>query len=234
MAHKIGKQTVIMDDPPRVLSYASVVSKKEGEGPLKDYFDIVNDDMLFSEKSWEKAESQIQQTAVKKALEKGGFQNSDIDYIFAGDLLNQCIGSTYGIRELNISFIGLYGACSTMAESMALGSVFVDSGSANKVVAATSSHFCSSERQFRFPLEYGGQRPPSAQWTVTGAGALVLGKNSKELKRNPSVKAVCFGKIIDLGINDANNMGAAMAPDDVKIRPYPRHEGMVFFYTQIQ
>lgn len=230
MAHKVGKRTIELETKPRILSYASVVGKKEHQGPLSEEFDSFSEDSLFGEESFEKAESKLQKTAVQTALKKAKLETEDIDKIFAGDLLNQCIGSSFGIRDMGIPFIGLYGACSTMALSLGLASLFVDSGAAERTVAVTSSHFCSAERQYRFPLNYGSQRTPTAQWTVTGSGALVIAKEG----RGPYIHQVSFGEIEDYGITDANNMGAAMAPDDVKIRPYPTHEGMVFFYTQIQ
>ena len=230
MSLKTGERTITLKNKPHIISYASVVGKKEHEGPLSEEFDFSIKDSFFGEKSFEKAESKLQKTAVHIALDKAGLKEQDVDKIFAGDLLNQCIGSSFGIRELGIPFIGLYGACSTMALSTGLASLFVDSGAAEKAIAVTSSHFCSAERQYRFPLNYGSQRTPTAQWTVTGSGALILGKEGK----GPYINAVTFGEIEDYGITDANNMGAAMAPDDVKIRPYPRNEGMVFFYTQIQ
>ena len=230
MAYKIGKRTIGLDNKPRIISYGSVVGKKEHEGPLSNEFDYYTLDSFFEEESFEKAESKLQKTAVKIALDKVGLRNDEIDKIFAGDLLNQCIGSSFGIRELGIPFIGLYWACSTMALSAGLASLFVDCGAANRALAVTSSHFCSAERQYRFPLNYGSQRTPTAQWTVTGSGALVLASEGK----GPYVNMVTFGEIEDYGITDVNNMGAAMAPDDVKIRPYPKLEGMVFFYTQIQ
>lgn len=208
MPTRIGKYTTRLDRSPSVVSFAAVASKKESEGPLGAYFDVVNQDTTFGEKTWEKAESRMQETAVQKALEKGGLSAQDIDYIFAGDLLNQCIGSTYGLREMGIPFFGLFGACSTMAESLALSGLFVEGKLARRAVAATSSHFCSAERQFRFPLEYGGQRTPTSQWTVTGAGAAVVG----EKVQPPYLRHVCVGTIEDMGVTDMNNMGAAMAP----------------------
>ena len=230
MAKKIGNRTIEFENKPHIISYGSIVGKKEHEGPLKNEFDSYIIDSYFGEESFEKAESKLQKTAIEIALNKSGLKSTDIDKIFAGDLLNQCIGSSFGIRELGIPFIGLYGACSTMALSTGLASLFIDSGAAKRTIAVTSSHFCSAERQYRFPLNYGSQRTPTAQWTVTGSGALVLERDGK----GPYINMVTFGEIEDYGITDANNMGAAMAPDDVKIRPYPRHEGMVFFYTQIQ
>lgn len=208
MAHRVGQYTLIMDQPPTIEGYAAVVSKKESEGPLAEYFDLICDDSSFGEKTWEKAESRMQKDAVNKALSKAELSPTNLQYIFAGDLLNQCISSTYGLRDLGIPFIGLYGACSTMAESLSMASTFVETGIADKTCAVTSSHFCSAERQFRFPLEYGGQRTPTSQWTVTGSGACIVGKQSKP----PYVRAITFGTIEDKGINDVNNMGAAMAP----------------------
>lgn len=205
---RVGERTIIFENKPTILSYGSVVGKKEHEGPLSREFDSYTIDSFFGEQTFEKAESKLQKTAVQTALDKGGFKDSDIDNIFAGDLLNQCIGSSFGLREFGIPFIGLYGACSTMALSTGLASIFVDSGAAEKAVAVTSSHFCSAERQYRFPLNYGSQRTPTAQWTVTGSGALVLGRGEGK----PYINSVTFGEIEDYGIKDINNMGAAMAP----------------------
>ena len=229
MSKRIGKRTVRLETDVNIVSSAAVVGKKEHQGPLGKYFDKFYNDELFGKDSFEKAESKMQELAVGEALNKCGRITDDIDFILAGDLLNQCIASSYGLRELNIPFLGLYGACSTMALSLSLASLMVDSGAATRTVAVTSSHFCGSERQYRFPLEYGNQRTPTAQWTVTGSGAAVVERGNK----GPKIKEITFGKIMDLGVTDANNMGAAMAPDDVKIRPYPKLEGMVFFYTQI-
>ena len=230
MVKKIGKRTIQLENKPRIISYGSIVGKKEHEGPLSKEFDEYITDSFFGEKSFEKAESKLQKTAVEIALKKANLTEKDIDKIFAGDLLNQCIGSSFGLRSFGIPFIGLYGACSTMALSTALASLFVDCGAADRAIAVTSSHFCSAERQYRFPLNYGSQRTPTAQWTVTGSGALILANAEK----GPYIDSITFGEITDFGVTDANNMGAAMAPDDVKIRPYPTNEGMVFFYTQIQ
>ena len=191
-----------------IAGYASIAGKKEGEGPLRHYFDILMEDAEWGEKTWEKTESKMQKSAVAHAVEKAGINLSDINYIFAGDLLNQCIGSSFGLRELEIPFLGVYGACSTMAETLGLAAMTVDGGFADCSAAVTSSHFCTAERQYRTPLEYGGQRTPTAQWTVTGAGALILSKSGGA----PYVTHFTAGKIVDLGITDANNMGAAMAP----------------------
>lgn len=225
-----GKRTIIFNNKPRIISYGSIVGKKEHEGPLGKEFDEYTIDSFFGEDSFEKAESKLQKTAVQIALDRANLKDKDIDVMFAGDLLNRCIGSSFGNKERPIPFVGLYGACSTMALSVALASFFVDSTGAEKALAVTSSHFCSAERQYRFPLNYGSQRPQTAQWTVTGSGALVIGKEG----RGPYIHSAVFGEIKDLNVTDTNNMGAAMAPDDVKIRPYPKNEGMVFFYTQIQ
>lgn len=208
MAKRQGKRTVVLENKPRILSYGTAVGKKEHEGPLSEEFDFYTEDSFFGEKSFEKAESKLQKTAIQIALDRIGLTPADIDNIFAGDLLNQCIGSSFGIRELGIPFLGLYGACSTMCLSTGLASIFVDCGVAEKTIAVTSSHFCSAERQYRFPLNYGSQRTPTAQWTVTGSGALVIG-NGEQL---PYINSVTFGEIEDYGITDANNMGAAMAP----------------------
>ena len=208
MAKRIGSRTIVLESAPSLRGYAAVVSKKEGEGPLGREFDMVSDDAYFGEKTWEKAESHIQKEALNRALGKAGTTPSQVDFVFAGDLLNQCIGSAYAMRGMNVPFIGLYGACSTMAESLALASLFVDCGIAECAAAVTSSHFCSAERQFRFPLEYGCVRAPTSQWTVTGGGAAIVSGGETA----PFVREVCFGKINDLGVTDINNMGAAMAP----------------------
>ncbi len=200
-------QTIKLKTPVSILSSASVAGVKEGLGPLKEFYDKVLEDAEWGEKTWEKTESKMQTFAVTKALEKAKLKPTDMNYIFAGDLLNQCIASSFGLRNLEIPFFGLYGACSTMAESTSLASITVSSGYADYAVAVTSSHFCTAERQYRQPLEYGGQRPPSAQWTVTGSGAMVLGTG-----KSPYITHITTGKIVDMGINDANNMGAAMAP----------------------
>ncbi|MBR5191694.1 MAG: stage V sporulation protein AD, partial [Clostridia bacterium] len=210
MANRIGKYTLCLPSRPSVHGYAAVVGRTEGEGPLAQEFDYCyTDDSINGCPSWEKAESALQREAITRAIAKAGLSPEDVNLIMAGDLLDQCIGTSFGIRELQIPFLGLYGACSTMALSMGLASVLVDSGAVNYAVASTSSHFASAERQFRLPLEYGGQRPPSAQRTATASGASVIAENKENF---PCVEAVIFGKIMDLGIKDANNMGAAMAP----------------------
>ncbi|MFA5575717.1 MAG: stage V sporulation protein AD [Tissierellaceae bacterium] len=205
---KLGMQSVKFQNPPSILSTYSIVGPKEGEGPLKDYFDLILEDDMWGQESFEKAESKIQEETIKSALSNGNLTNKDIDYLLAGDLLNQIITSSYTARQLNIPFYGLYGACSTMTESLSLGAMLIDGGFAQKVICATSSHFSSAERQFRFPLEYGSQRNFSSQWTVTGAGATILSAEGN----GPYITYATTGKIVDMGIRDATNMGAAMAP----------------------
>lgn len=212
MPTRIGKYTLEMNHKPTILGFASVVGKKESEGPLGQLFDQCHTDTTLGESSWEKAESRLQNEAVNLALGKSGIKSSEINCIFAGDLLNQCISSTFGLRGLDIPFLGQFGACSTMAQTLALASIFTESGAAQNAIAVTSSHFCSAERQFRFPLEYGGQRTPTAQWTATASGAIVVGTGQPNQGAKVSVEAVTFGRIADMGIKDAANMGAAMAP----------------------
>ncbi|QNU67858.1 stage V sporulation protein AD [Ruminiclostridium herbifermentans] len=209
MAEKhIGKQTVVLNNPPSIKATASIVGPKEGKGDLKRDFDYILPDELWGEDSWEKAESKLVRETFSKLLQNAGISNDKIDYILAGDLLNQCIAANYGLRDTNVPFFGLYGACSTMAESMSLGSMLVGGGFADNVVCLTSSHFCSAEKQFRFPLELGNQRTPTSQWTVTGSGAVLLSAEGT----GPYIKHITTGKINDLGVTDINNMGAAMAP----------------------
>ena len=205
---KLGRQTVALQDPPSVIGSAAVVGKKEGEGPLAATFDHISQDDSFGERSWEKAESAMQKLALAAALSKAGLSVSGLDYLLAGDLLNQCIGSGFAVRGQDVPFFGLYGACSTMAESLSLASMLLDGGYGTKIAAMTSSHFCSDERQYRSPLEYGGQRTPTAQWTVTGSGCVILADQGP----GPYITHVTTGKVVDKGIKDAANMGAAMAP----------------------
>ncbi len=202
----IGQSTIKFDNAPSVLSFASIVGKKEGEGPYGKNFDRVETDAYFGQKTWESAESALFKEAVTTALEKGRFRSDEISFLASGDLLNQCTATGYAARTLAIPYLGLYGACSTMAESLFIASLLASGGA--KAVAATSSHFCGSEKQFRFPLEYGSQRPPSSQWTVTGSGAVVLGQSGE----GPYITHTTAGKVIDIGVTDANNMGCAMAP----------------------
>ncbi|MGN0601096.1 MAG: stage V sporulation protein AD [Oscillospiraceae bacterium] len=202
------KTTHILKNTPSIISSAAIGGKMESEGPLGDYFDKINEDPYLSTDTFEKGESQLQKQAILHALQKCELDESEIDVMFGGDLLNQCVSTTYGIRDFEIPFLGIYGACSTMAEGLLLSSLFVDGGYAKKALAVTSSHFCSAERQYRFPLNYGGQRPPTAQWTATASGSLIVSKKDKP----PYIRAVTVGKIVDMGVTDANNMGAAMAP----------------------
>ena len=205
---RAGNGTVIFEKKPSIMSYAAVVGKKEGDGPLGKYFDEIETDAYFGKPSWEKAESENLRRSVMHTLEKGKFKPEDMDFAISGDLLNQCISSGYALRGLKIPFFGVYGACSTMAESIVLGSLIISGGGAKNILCATSSHFCSAEKQFRTPLEYGGQRTPNAQWTVTGSGSVVISDG----EGCPSIEAVTCGRIIDLGVTDVGNMGAAMAP----------------------
>ena len=194
--------------PPVFLGTGNVVGKKEGEGPLATCFDYIDADDTFGESTWEKAESAMQKQALDLALDRAGMGSTGPDWLFAGDLLNQCIGSGYAARDRAIPFFGLYGACSTMGEGLALAAMVLDGGFGERAGVVVSSHFCSAERQYRNPLEYGGQRTPTAQWTVTAAGAAVLGREGA----GPRITHVTPGKIVDLGVTDTNNMGAAMAP----------------------
>ena len=205
---KLGRQTVAFACPPSIVGHANVVGKKEGEGPLAGHFDHIAQDDSFGEKSWEKAESAMQRLALSAALNKAGRNTGGLDYLFGGDLLNQCIGSSFAVRGQDVPFLGLYGACSTMAEGLCLAAMVLDGGFGQWAAALTSSHFCSAERQYRTPLEYGGQRTPTAQWTVTGSGCAVLAREGN----GPYITHATVGKIVDMGIKDANNMGCAMAP----------------------
>ena len=176
---RLGMQTIKFENPPTILETASIVGPKEADGPMAKYFDKCLEDEFWGEKTWEKAESKIIKETVNTVVSKSKIPSESIDYCFAGDLLNQCISSNFGLREINIPFFGVFGACSTFVESMCLGSVFISSGAAKNVLCATSSHFCSAEKQFRFPLELGNQRPPTSQWTVTGAGAAILSSSGE-------------------------------------------------------
>jgi len=202
MGKFLGKGTIELCNAPSILSYASAVGPMEGKGPLAEYFDYIGSEAALGEESWEKAEVILQKSAFRSALEKGRLAETDISFIFAGDLLNQCTGSTYGVRDFDIPFVGVFGACSTMAESLALASIFVESGLAMNAAAMTSSHFCTAERQFRTPVNYGGQRSPTSQWTATAAGCAVVAPRGNP----PYIKAVTFGKVTDMGIADANKM----------------------------
>ena len=204
---KLGRQTAALPSRPRIIASAAVGGKREGEGPLKDCFDRVSADSYFGEESWERAESHMIRECFNLACNKAGLAAAP-DYIIAGDLLNQCVSSAFAMKDSGAPYFGVYGACSTMAESLTLAAMLVDGGYAETACAVTGSHFCTAERQYRYPLEYGGQRTPTSQWTVTGAGAAITGA----LGRGPYISHVTTGRIVDAGINDANNMGAAMAP----------------------
>ena len=205
---KRGKQSFILPQPPTIAAWASVVGKKENAGPLSGHFDQIVDDPYFGEKTWELAEQKMQQQVLTRLTKKANLGMSDIQLLLSGDLLNQCVGSSMSVNNMNIPHLGLYGACSTMAESLLIASMAVSGGFVDHAVAQTSSHFAASERQYRFPLDYGGQRTPTAQWTVTGSGAVLLAANGC----GPKITACTVGTVTDLGIKDANNMGAAMAP----------------------
>ena len=220
-----GRQSFLLSYPPIITHWASVAGKKESEGPLAHTFDITSQDTLFGQKTWEQGEKRMQQLALETLLYKAKLKNEDLGLVFSGDLLNQCIGSSFSLNKTGIPHLGLYGACSTMAESLLLASMAVGGGFSDKVVAMTSSHFASSERQYRFPLGYGGQRTPTAQWTVTGSGAALVCSQGE----GPRITACTIGTVTELGITDANNMGASMAPaayhtirahfDDLHTRP---------------
>ncbi len=206
--NKRGKQSFILPQLPVIGAWASIAGKKESEGPLAHSFDYTSQDTYFGQKTWEQAEKQMQQLALDTLAEKAKLKKSDFDLVLSGDLLNQCIGSSFSLRNTNIPHLGLYGACSTMAESLLVASMAVGGGFADRVVAMTSSHFASSERQYRFPLGYGGQRTPTAQWTVTGSGAALVCVSGT----GPRIEGCTIGTVTDLGVKDANNMGAGMAP----------------------
>lgn len=216
MNQQVGKGSLCFSEAPFIVSSASVVGTKEGEGPLRDYFDMIGADDKFGQDTWEEAESSLQKEAVTLAIGKAKYQKEEIRYIFAGDLLGQEIASSFGLKTFEIPLFGLYGACSTCGESLSLAAMTVAAGYADRVVAVTSSHFASAEKQFRFPLEYANQRPLSATWTVTGSGAFVVvsEEEMKAGKCNPIAKitGITTGKIVDFGIKDSMNMGAAMAP----------------------
>lgn len=216
MSTKLKNGTILLNNPPSILSSAAVGGKKEAAGPLSEYFSYIAKEGHFGQATWEKAETELQKEALQFAIDASNISLSDIDYIFSGDLLNQCIASSFAHRDSDTAFIGMYGACSTFAEGLALSAMFVNSGYAKNAATCVSSHFCSAERQYRFPMEYGGQRPPTAQWTVTGAGCTIVGEAVTDF---PKITSVLFGSIIDAGITDANNMGAAMAPVSVKLTP---------------
>ena len=208
LEQRIGRQTVELKNKPRIIETTSIVGPKEGEGPYRGYFDIILRDEKNGEDSFEKAEKSLIFTTVKETIKKANLKENDIDYLFAGDLLNQISASNFAARDLNIPFFGLYGACSTMSESLSLASMCVNAGYAKYAIAVTSSHFSSAERQFRFPLEYGGQRKETSQWTVTGSGAMLLGQEGNY----PYITHITTGVVKDYGIKDPENMGIAMCP----------------------
>ena len=203
-----GKHSFTLSDPPVITAWASVAGKMEAEGPLGSCFDITSEDAYFGQKTWEQGERKMQQIVLETLANKIGKNTKDLGVVLSGDLLNQCIGSSFPLRNMNIPHLGLYGACSTMAESLLIASMVVGGGFFEHAVAMTSSHFASSERQYRFPLNYGGQRPPTSQWTVTGSGAALLSRTGN----GPRITGCTIGTVTDLGIKDANNMGPAMAP----------------------
>ncbi len=208
---KLGKGTFKFNRPPEVRAFAGVAGKKEAQGPLGEYFDKIEPDEYAGEDNWEKAESRLQKEALELCLKKGGVKSDELDLAVGGDLLNQCTATSFAVKDLKVPFLGVYGACSTMAESLIAAAAFVEGGFGRLVTASAGSHFCSAEKQFRTPLEYGSQRPPSAQWTVTAAGAVLL-ERGEYAKGGVSVTAATIGTITDRGVTDANHMGGAMAP----------------------
>lgn len=208
--HRIGEQTIAFPRQPRIAATASVVGPKEGRGPVGELFDLVIPDALYGQESYEQAEQAIFQETCERCLKKANMPKEQVQALLGGDLLNQIMAASLTARELSIPFLGLYGACSTMAESLVLGSILVDGGYAAPVLCAAGSHFCTAERQYRFPLEYGNQRTPAAQWTVTGAGACLLSESGEHALAR--VTLATAGRVVDMGVSDANNMGAAMAP----------------------
>lgn len=207
-----GKQSICFNRKVCIASAAAIVGKKEGEGPLRGCFDQVVEDPFYGVETWEAAESKFVRETALLAMEKAGLEPDQVRYAFAGDLLGQLIGASFGVKELEIPFVGLYGACSNIGLALALGAMTIDGDYADHVLCAASSHFCSAEKQFRFPLEYGSQRPQSSTWTVTGCGAFVLSGKEKDDRKGIQIKGATIGKIVDYQVRDAQNMGAAMAP----------------------
>lgn len=205
---KIGSQTIEYETPPVVIGWGNIGGPKEKEGPLGDRFDETEEDLYFGEKTWEQAEVFMQLRALKSALHRARKRPEELDYILSGDLLNQCVSSSFSVRETQIPFLGIYNACATMSEGLGLAAALIDGGFGDCAAAATSSHFCSAERQYRMPLPYGGQRTPTAQWTATAAGAVILAREGEGTR----IKSATFGRVVDWGITDQTNMGAAMAP----------------------
>lgn len=203
-----GKASLAFENGPQILGKASVAGKKEGEGPLGEQFDIIEPDPLLGCENWEEAESALQKEAADLVIERAGLVRSEVRYLFAGDLLGQLIATSFGTVDLELPLFGLYGACSTIGEALCLGAMTVEAGYADYVMALSSSHFASAEKQFRFPLEYGNQRPLSTTWTVTGSGAFILGKKGGSVR----ISGITPGRIVDMGLKDSMNMGACMAP----------------------
>ena len=206
---EVAMQTIVFRNQPRIVSSGSIAGPKECSGVVGLYVDRTLVDDTFGESTYEKAECKMLSFAIAKAIEKGGVNEGQIDMLISGDLLNQIISASFAARDYDFPFLGVYGACSTMAESMALAATMIDGGYAKRIVAATGSHFSSAERQYRYPLELGNTRPPQSQWTVTGAGGTLLAKEGSDL----ALTSATFGKVVDFGVTDVNNMGAAMAPD---------------------
>lgn len=204
-----GRETVYFQRVPKILATGSIVGKHESDGPLAKYFDELLPDGHYGEKTWEQAESKFHKSALSHALSHAGLDITELGCILSGDLLNQCVASSFAWRDCEIPFLGLYGACSTFAEGLALAAILINSGSFETAAVSASSHFCTAERQYRNPLAYGGQRPPTAQRTVTGAGCAIVGTG---VPSAPAIRCATFGCVTDSGISDANNMGAAMAP----------------------
>ena len=208
MGRMIGSSSISFDKPPFIIEGASIVGQKEGDGPLGKLFDVVEQDPMLGQETWEEAESLLQKEAIQKLLFKAGMSKEEIRYIFGGDLLGQLIATTFGILEFEVPFFGLYGACSTSGEALALSAMSVAAGYGEYMLAVTSSHFGSAEKEFRFPLGYASQRPLSASWTVTGSGAFLVGRQKSHVR----ITGVTVGKIVDYGLKDSQNMGACMAP----------------------
>lgn len=207
-AVQMGKQSIMFEKPIYIMSSACIVGPKEGEGPLRDTFDLVVEDATFGMDSWEEGESQLMKETCQLALQKAKIKTEEVRYLFAGDLLGQLIATTFGLMDFQIPLFGLYGACSTIGEALSLGAMTVHAGYADTVLCVASSHFGGAEKQFRFPLEYGNQRPMSSTWTVTGCGAFVLSKDYGDAV----ISGITTGKVIDYGVKDSLNMGACMAP----------------------
>ena len=210
MNKRIGERTVLFSNPVYITGFGSAAGQKEKQGPLGNLFDFVSEDDFLGKKTYEMAETELVCKALNSAIEKSKLSNGEIDVILGGDLLNQCTATSYCVRDLGVSFLGLFNACATMAEAILTGAMVIDGGYAQNAAAVASSHFCTAERQFRFPLEYGGQRPPEAQWTVTASGAVILSEKGNQ--GFPKITKGVIGKIVDLQVTNANNMGAAMAP----------------------